>query len=32
MDLEKKQVTVFGNVAREVITEAIIKAGYEVLE
>ena len=32
VDLEKKQVTVTGSAAREIIAEAITKAGYEVVE
>ena len=32
VDLEKKQVTVTGSASREVIAEAITKAGYEVMD
>ena len=31
VDLEKKEVTVTGSAAREIIAEAISKAGYEVM-
>ncbi len=32
VDLQKKQVTVTGNAQRSLLTEAIIKAGYEVID